>query len=149
VLQSRLLDTIRQELGGTYSITASQSVEKIPRPEYTVRIDWTCDPTRTADLVQRVLQEIEFVKTTPLTPGQMSLVRAALQREFETNSQDNGYLLNQIAERYADGDSADVAAIWNLPDRLGTLTAGAIQDAAQSDLTTNHYVIVTLVPQKK
>jgi len=149
VLQSRLLDTIRQELGGTYSITASQSVEKIPRPEYTVRIDWTCDPTRTADLVQRVLQEIEFVKTTPLTPGQMSLVRAALQREFETNSQDNGYLLNQIAERYDNGDAADVAAIWNLPDRLGTLTAGAIQDAAESALTTNHYVIVTLVPQKK
>ncbi|HEY6356881.1 MAG TPA: insulinase family protein, partial [Vicinamibacterales bacterium] len=149
VLQSRLLDTIRQELGGTYSITASQSVEKIPRPEYTVRIDWTCDPTRTADLVQRVLQEIEFVKTMPLTPGQMSLVRAALQREFETNSQDNGYLLNQIAERYADGDAADVGAIWNLPERLGTLTAGAIQDAAESALTTNHYVIVTLVPQKK
>jgi len=149
VLQSRLNDAIRQELGGTYSITASQTVEKAPRPEYTVRIDWTCDPTRTGDLVQRVLQEIEFVKATPLEQGQMTLVREALRREFEANSQDNGYLLNQISERYADGDAAGVATIWNLPDRLGLLTAGAIQEAAQRSLNTTNYVIVTQVPGKE
>jgi zinc protease len=149
VLQSRLVDSIRQELGGTYSITATQSVEKAPRPEYTVRVDWTCDPARTADLVQRVLQEIDFVKATPLEPGQMSLVREALRREFEDNSQDNGFLLSEIAERYANGDAAGVAAIWSLPDRLGPLTAGAIQEAAQRYLPANNYVIVTLVPEKK
>jgi zinc protease len=149
VLQSRLNDAIRQELGGTYSITANQSVEKAPRPEYTVRIDWTCDPARTADLVQRVLQEIAYVKATLLEPGQMTLVREALRREFEANSQDNGYFLNEISERYANGDAAGVATIWNLPDRLGLLTAGAIQEAAQQSLNTNNYVIVTLVPEKK
>jgi zinc protease len=149
VLQSRLNDAIRQELGGTYSITANQMVEKAPRPEYTVRIEWTCDPARTADLVQRVLQEIEYVKATPLEPGQMTLVREALKREFEANSQDNGYLLNEISERYADGDAAGVGAIWNLPDRLGLLTAGAIQEAATRSLNASNYVIVTLVPQGK
>ena len=35
VLQGRLFDTIRQELGGTYSITAEQRTQKVPRPEYT------------------------------------------------------------------------------------------------------------------
>src|SRR5262249_37429659 len=44
LLQSRLTDTIRQELGGTYSITASPTASKAPRQQYTVRIDWTCDP---------------------------------------------------------------------------------------------------------
>ena len=34
VLQSRLLDTIRQQLGGTYSITAIENTQKFPRPEY-------------------------------------------------------------------------------------------------------------------
>ena len=33
LLQSRLLDTIRQELGGTYSITASPATAKFPRPD--------------------------------------------------------------------------------------------------------------------
>ena len=47
LLQSRLSDAIREELGGTYSITATRETSKIPRPEYHVRIEWTCDPART------------------------------------------------------------------------------------------------------
>ena len=104
LLQSRLFDTIRQELGGTYSITATPDTQKFPRPEYRVRIDWTCDPARTATLVQRVFEEIAFVRATPLSPGQVALIREALLRDFEQNSQDNGYLLNQISRRYEDGE---------------------------------------------
>ena len=149
VLQSRLLDTIRQELGGTYSITATPDTQKFPRPEYRVRIDWTCDPARTATLVQRVFEEIAFVKATPLSPDQMALIRDGLLREFERNSQDNGYLLNQISRRYEDGDAADVAAVDNVPDRIAALTGDAIQQAAQTYLNTGNYVKVTLMPETK
>src|SRR6202035_738213 len=82
VLQSRLFDTIRQELGGTYSITVTPDTAKSPRPEYSLRIDWTCDPARTATLVQRVFEELEFLKATRLSPEQMALLRTALVREF-------------------------------------------------------------------
>jgi zinc protease len=149
VLQSRLLDAIRQELGGTYSITATPDTEKFPRPAYTVRIEWTCDPARTAALVQRVFEEIAFVKATRLSPDQMALMREALLREFERNSQDNGYFLNQISRRYEDGDAADVAAVDNLPARVAALTGDAVQLAAQTDLDTGRYVKVTLMPAAK
>jgi zinc protease len=149
VLQSRLLETIRQELGGTYSITATPDAEKFPRPAYSVRIDWTCDPARTATLVQRVFEEIEFVKATPLSPNQVTLIRESLLREFERDSQDNGYLLNQISRRYEDGDAADIAAVDNLPDRIATVTGDAIQQAARTYLNTGNYVKVTLMPESK
>ena len=149
VLQSRLLDTIRQELGGTYSITATPETEKRPRPEYSVRIEWTCDPARTATLVQRVFDEINFVKATALSSDQVTMMRDALLREFESNSQDNGYLLNQISRRYEDGDAANVAAVEKLPDRIAALTGNAVQQAAQSYLNTDNYVKVTLMPATK
>ncbi len=149
VLQSRLLDTIRQELGGTYSITATPDTDKFPRPEYSVRIDWTCDPARTEMLVQRVFEEIAFVKATALSPDQVTLIREALLREFERNSQDNGYLLNQISRSYAEGDVAGAAAIDHLPERIAALTGDAIQQAAQTYLNTGNYVKVTLMPQTK
>jgi zinc protease len=149
VLQSRLLDTIRQELGGTYSITATPGTQKFPRPEYRVRIDWTCDPARTATLVQRVFAEIAFLKATPLSPGQVALVHDGLLRELEKNSQDNGYLLGQISRRYEDGDGADVAALDNVPDRIAALTGDAIQRAAQTYLNSENYVKVTLMPETK
>jgi predicted Zn-dependent peptidase len=114
-----------------------------------VRIDWTCDPARTATLVQRVFEEIEFVRSTPLSPDQVALVHAGLLREFERNGQDNGYLLNQISRRYEDGDAADVAAVDNLPDRIAALTGDAIHQAAQAYLNTGSYVKVTLMPETK
>jgi zinc protease len=51
LLQGRLFDTIRQQLGGTYSIEVEPLTQKFPRPEYSVRITWACDPARVDTLV--------------------------------------------------------------------------------------------------
>ena len=148
ILQSRLLDTIRQELGGTYSITATPDMDKFPRPQYSVRIDWTCDPARTATLVQRVFEEIESIRTMRFSAGQMTLIRENLLRELERNSEDNGYLLGEISRRYAEGASTSVGAD-SLRAPIAALTADAIQQAAQTYLNTGNYVKVTLVPERR
>ena len=146
VLQARLFETIRQELGGTYSITATAETAKLPRPEFRLRIDWTCDPARTAALAERVMQEVAFVRNTPLSPNQMAVIRESLLRDFERNSEDNGYLLNQIARRYSEGDTANLAALDKLPEQINALTSAAIQQAAQIYLNPERYVKVTLIP---
>jgi zinc protease len=145
LLQSRLFDSIRQELGGTYSITATPSAVKFPRPQYSVRIEWTCDPARTATLVQRVFEEIETLKGSYIAREQMGRIRQGLVREYELDSQENGYFLNQIARRYADGD---VAGATSVPDQIAALTGPAIQQAAQTYLNTSRYVKVTLMPAR-
>ncbi|MEI6246085.1 MAG: insulinase family protein, partial [Acidobacteriota bacterium] len=149
VLQSRLSDTIRQELGGTYSITATADTTKFPRPEYRLRIEWTCDPARTAALVARVFEEIAFVKATAFSAGQQAVIRDILQREFETDSQNNGYLLGQIARRYEDGDGATIAAAVNVPGQIAALTGDQIVQAARTYLDLRNYVKVTLMPEVK
>ena len=58
LLQSRLSDAIRDELGGTYSIAVDSQAINYPRPEFRVRIDWTCDLARVQCLVQRVFEEL-------------------------------------------------------------------------------------------
>ena len=148
VLESRLFDTIRQELGGTYSITADPDIEKFPRPEYIVRIGWTCDPAQTDTLVRRVFDEIASLKARPLSAMQMTLIRENLLREFERNSQDNGYFLNEIARRYRNGESANLAAISNLPERIKMLTSAELYEAAKTYLDTDRYVKVILMPER-
>jgi len=147
LLQSRLFDSIRQELGGTYSITATPDADKFPHPEYTVRIEWTCDPARTDALVQRVFQEVEFVKATHLDGRQMGLVRESLVREYEQNSEDNGYFLRQISRAYEDGNGARVADALNMPEQIKGLTSDMIQQAAQKYLDAASYVKVVLMPE--
>ena len=148
ILESRLFDSIRQELGGTYSITADPDIEKFPRPQYVLRINWTCDPAQTDALVRRVFAEIEALKARPLSAPQMGLIRENLLREFERTSQDNVYLLNEIARRYKNGDTANLAAISNMPDRIRMLTANELYAAAQTYLHTDRYVKVILMPER-
>jgi zinc protease len=148
VLESRLFDTIRQELGGTYSITADPETVKFPRPQYVVRIDWTCDPARTDALVRRVFDEITSLKARPLSAPQMAIIRDILLRDFEQNSQDNSYFLSEIARRYKNGDTANLAAISNMRDRIKMLTADELYEAAQNYLDTDRYVKVILLPEK-
>jgi zinc protease len=147
VLQSRLLDTIRQELGATYAVSVEPDTERHPRPQYSVRIEWTCDPARTAELVQHVLDDVAFVRATRLTEGQMARVRESLLREFERDSQSNGYVLNAIARRYEDGGPADLGAVVGLPRLIAALTAEDLQRGAQTWLDTGNYVKVLLMPE--
>ena len=104
---------------------------------------------RTATLVQRVLEEVAFVKATRLVPEQMASLRSALIREFETNSQDNGFLLDEISPRYDDGGAPAAAALTDEPQRIAALTAEAIQRAAQVYLDTTNYVTVTQMPESR
>jgi predicted Zn-dependent peptidase len=79
----------------------------------------------------------------------MSMIREGLRREFETNSQQNGFFLQAIARRYEDGDTADLSSAVHVDQAIAALTAGAVQQAARRYLSTDNYVKVTLMPTAK
>jgi len=147
VLESRLFDTIRQELGAAYGIEVDQQTQKLPRPEYSVRIEWACDPAQVDALVRRVFEEIRFVRTTKLTKDQLERLQVALLRDFEQDSQDNGYLLRQVARRYQEGDAANVGAVYALPREILALTPDAVDEAARTYLNLERYIKVTQMPE--
>src|SRR4029453_715180 len=89
ILSTRLLEAIREDLGGTYSITAGASYSKIPIEDYQIRINFGSDPQRTDALVARVLQEIEALKNDGPTEKQVADEKEALLRAFEANTKQN------------------------------------------------------------
>jgi zinc protease len=147
ILQRRLLETIREDLGGTYSISASPSYERVPNPTYSITITFGSAPTRTEDLIKRVFQEIEALKANGPTDQQITDEKETLLRDFETSSKLNNYLVSQISLRYENGE--DPAALWLMPDNYKKIDKAMIQEAAKTYLNTNRYVEVMLFPEKK
>lgn len=147
ILGNRLLEVIREELGGTYSISASPGFYKYPKPEYSISINFGSSPERTEDLIKRVFEEIEKFKANGPTEKQLNDEKEALIREFETNSKQNGYLLTQIQLRYYNGE--DPAGVWLVPEFYKKLDAAMVQEAAKRYLDTRNFVKVTLFPEKK
>ena len=66
-------------------------------------------------------------------------------RDFETNSQQNAYLLSRIIFKYEYDE--DVADIFNMRPFYDQLSAPVLRDAAGAYLNTDRYVKVTLRPK--
>ena len=147
ILQRRLLETIREDLGGTYSINANATYEKVPSPTYSITIRFGSSPDRTDSLIKRVFQEIELLKTNGPTDQQVNDEKEALLRDFETSSKLNNFLLAQISARYENGE--DPAGVWRISDYYQKIDKAMIQEAAKTYLNTNRYVEVMLFPEKK
>ena len=147
ILQRRLVEVIREELSGTYGISASPTYQRVPNPEYAITIDFGSSPDRTEALVKRVFEEIEKFKTDGPTEQQLTDQREILLRDFETNSKVNSWLIGQIGQKYENGE--DPAGLWRLPDLYKKIDKATIQDAAKKYLDTKRYVEVSLFPEKK
>lgn len=146
VLTERLREAIREELGGTYSISASPGVSKIPRSEYSFSIQFGGDPARMPALVKRVYDEIEKFKMSGPTAQETSDVKSQFLRQWETDVRQNGYLLGQLAGKYQLGE--DPESLWLVPDFYNRLDSSWIQNAAKTYLDTKNRVQVTLMPEK-
>jgi zinc protease len=146
VLETRLREVLREDLGGTYSVSVSASYEKVPVEEYTVGIDFGASPDRAEALAKVVFEQVAKLQAEGPTEQQVSDVREMLLRDFETNMKQNGYLMNQILYRYQFGE--DPAGLFSLADLYRKLDRVTVQTAAKQYLNAKRYVKVTLFPEK-
>jgi zinc protease len=147
VLENRLRDVLREDLGGTYSVGVSPSYEKYPQQEFSISIDFGANPDRLNALIKTVFDQIELLKKTGPTEQQVADVKEGLLRDFEQSTKQNGYLLGQISLRYQFGET--VKEFFSIPELYKKVSAATIQGAARTYLDTNNYVKVTLMPEKK
>lgn len=143
-LAGNLQGRLREDMGGTYSVRVVPGFTKLPSGEYRVTINFSCDPTRTDALVDAAFRVIADFKRTGPTRGQVMDARAALARDFETNSQQNAYLLNRMVTKYEFGE--DVTEVFDVEPIYAQVTVRALRDAARAYLNTDRYVQVTLRP---
>ncbi|MEW5982799.1 MAG: insulinase family protein [Acidobacteriota bacterium] len=146
ILQTRLRETLREDLSGTYGASVSATYSKSPESQYAVQVGFTCNPARVDELIKATFREIDALRTSGPTERQVADVRAAMLRDLETNLRSNSYVMGQIYARYVDGE--DPAGFFTIAPYYETLDAATILRAARTYLDTNNYVKVILMPEK-
>jgi zinc protease len=145
VLETRLRESLREALRGTYGVQVEAESAKIPDASYRITIDFGCDPERTRELLKTLFGEVEALKAKGPSDREVSDTREALLRRHESDLAQNNRLVGEISERYELGE--DVREFFDLPEQYWELTASTIQDAARRYLDTGRYVQVTLYPE--
>ena len=158
VLRTRLREVLREELGGTYSVTVGSTFSWRPEGQYRLSITFGSDPERADELLEAVYGEIERLKGSPPTEDEVNDVREAQRRTWETNQESNSWWLNVLDGRYrylldqSDGryPSGDVL-LETLPTygaALEALTPAGIQELALRYFDLDNRVRVTLLPEE-
>jgi zinc protease len=144
LLQIRLRDLLREDLGGTYSVTADYS-DTLPSPGYgTSTISFGSSPENAEKLTAAVLTEITRLAREGPTPEDAAKVREQEKRELETSLKQNGYWLGALQTMITLRRDPALLAASN--DRIETITPERLQAAYQKYYPMNRYTVATLLP---
>ena len=147
VLETRLRKLLREKMSGTYDVSVRPSYGRIPRQEFRMSIDLGTDPARMDEMGRAIFAEIKRLQKKGPTAAEVDEVRLAESRDYETDSRQNGFWLQELTQSYRLG--TDPAAIPRFPESLKLLTVTSVKAAARTYFNTKRYVQVTLYPEKQ
>lgn len=146
LLEMQLLDTLREALGGTYSVSVNGETNKYPRPEYSLTISFGSAPERADSLYQTVRRVIATIQRNGVSETYVQKVREQQRRSYEVSSKENAYWLANIAGRLANGE--DPRGLLQYPELITGLTAAEVQDAARQFIDLSKAMRFVLLPEK-
>lgn len=147
VLSTKLLEEIREEKSGVYTIGAYPDARKVPDGQYRVTIFFSCDPERVDELTDGVFTEIEKLQKNGPTEVDLNKAIEKEKRAYEDNLQKNRYWLKKLQEiEEGSMTEKDVKKYDKYIDKLDNKTLKA---AANMFFDTNEYIRVILKPEKE
>ena len=147
VLEMRLLDRLRESLGGTYSVSVNAQFARTPRQEWQVVISYGSAPDKAESMFAAVQQELDSLRRVPPTAAEVERVREQQRRELEVARKQNGYWLSTIRSRVEFGE--DLGSIGNEDPMIAGLTAEKLAVAAKQYLTEVNRARFVLLPESK
>ncbi len=146
MLNIRVRERVREQLGGAYAINAYANTQLIPDPEYQMVVIFGSDPDRIDELFDEVQAEIDWLRNggdQELLDTVKELLRSPREEQLRTN----GFWINQI--RTITQRGGDLDAVNQFEDSLDALTLKDIVAVAQRYLTTDRYVRFVLLPEER
>jgi zinc protease len=147
ILTDHLRSSLRELLGGTYSVSA-RFQHQVPLDGYsTMTIAFGCDPARADTLIAATLAEIKKMTADGPSAEDLSKEQEVQRRELETNAKQNGYWTGSMSTVSLLG--WDPRRIAKRRERIDLLTTTNLRDAFKKYFPADHYSVVRLVPETK
>ena len=145
LMNIKLIEKLREEIGGMYSGGMFGSMSKVPYGNYTIGASVPCGPENVDKLVKATWEEINKVKAGP-TETDLNKVKEALKTQALENMKDNAYWRGKMQQWVELGTNP--SDILTLDKRVDAVTVKEIQDAAVKYFNEKNYLQVILYPEK-
>jgi zinc protease len=147
VLRIMLRESMREEKGGVYGVSAYAEQVSFPKQGYKVTIGFGCDPLRVEELIKTVFDEIKRLQTEGASEKNLQKVQEIDRRGRETDLEDNEWWAQSIRKMQLNG-----IPMTALDDYLGWvngLNSAKIGALAKQYFHDDKFVQVVLYPETK
>jgi zinc protease len=146
IVDIRLRDVLREDLGGTYGVSVSHGTQRFPEGRYTLSIQFGSAPDRLEELTAAVFAEIEALKQNGPDVEMLARVKEQQRRGYETSIQRNEFWLSVLLREAETGEPA--ASAQQFPQRVDAVTAEQVRAGARRWFDMANYVRVSLIPEQ-
>lgn len=146
IMQYKLIETLREQMSGTYSPGIGGYGVKMPRPQYRITISYGSSPENVDKLWQAALAIIDTLKRQGPTQADVDKVREQMIRTREESMKQNGFWMANIVsrEQYEEDLAASLASYDAM---VRALTPAQVQQAANAYLNMKNYARFVLLPE--
>ncbi len=146
VITNRLIDLIREEKSGVYGVGANGYLSQRPYENYSFSISFPCGPENMVELKQAVYDEIALIKKNGITDEDLNEVKEAQRIDRKESLKENRYWLNALSSYYTYDWNLDT--FYDYENRIETLKAKDLQDAAKKYLVDENLIEIVLMPEE-
>ncbi len=154
LLDIRLRELVREELGGTYGISAYGGLSILPRSDdgklrqFTLSIQFGCAPDSWQRLLDAVLAELIAISSAPASDADIGKVAETYRRSLETGLKRNSFVHSRILSAIRRGVKADSPeAALTLAAAGEKITAEKLLDMAKTYIHLENFIQAVLVPE--
>ncbi len=144
ILETRLLEELREALGGTYSANVSATASTQPRQSQQLVVQYGSSPENVDTLYATVVRELTDLRDNGPKAEELASALEKQRREREVALRENGFWMNSIVTRLRNG--MDMRQLLQGEAVINATTAESIQAAARRYVDLEQFVKVVLLP---
>ncbi|WP_339607857.1 insulinase family protein [uncultured Roseivirga sp.] len=144
ILTNKMIETLREELGGVYGVSARASMSENPKETFTFTISFPCKPDNAEALAEAAMKELEKLKNGEFTEEDLQKVITARMQNFDEQIKTNAYWQGMIKSYSKSGDGFE--EILKSNERAKAITKEQVVKAVNQYLTGENIIRITKLP---
>jgi zinc protease len=145
VLEIGLRDTLREELGQTYTVSVGLAQSLPQRGDGHTQVSFGAAPENINSMNERVIQEVRRLQEKGPSEDLTSRAKESARRTYETALRQNSYWMQRLRTVHMLG--RDPGEILTRVERIDAVTPAIVQEAFRKYFPLDRYTVVTLVPE--
>ena len=145
MLNIRLIETVREKIGGVYSIEAYGWKVKDPNQSYVFIISFNSDPDRQEEIIEAIEQEIENLQENGFGQSYLDKVNKQMLQEYQEKYQTNDFWLNTF--QFYDRINEPYSNIYRVEQLHKQRTLKEIVNLARKTFVKRNYMLLTHLPE--